>query len=157
MKLSDYISEERVILDYDARTAEDVLKSLCSAMECCGAVCAAPDLLKKIKERELLGSTGIGEGIAVPHIHTEANAISAAFLRTKRPVDFDAIDGKPCNLFFLVVSPDDKRSQYLQLMATISTLVKYSGLHEKLLKARDAREAMRFIAEAEEQVACSTR
>ena len=157
MKLSAYISEERIILDFEAHSAQDVLHKMCDIMECRGTVCSGPDLLEKVRKREELGSTGIGDGVAVPHIHTDANGISVALLRTKKGVDFGAIDGNPCRLFFLVVSPDDKRSQYLQLMAIISTLVHHDGLREKLLAAGTPEEAARAISEADEKVACSTR
>ncbi len=157
MKLSDYISEDRVILDADVESAEDVLKQMCSAMECCGTVCAADDLYRKVREREELGSTGIGEGVAVPHIHTEANAMSVAVLVTRNPIDFDAIDGKPCRLFFLVVSPDERRAEYLQLMATVSALIHHSELRNRLMEARDPGEVIQAIREAEEKAACSAR
>jgi len=157
MKLSDYIAEDRVILDADVESPADVLKQMCNAMECCGTVCAAGDLYRKVQEREELGSTGIGEGVAVPHIHTEANSMAVAVLITRNPIDFDAIDGKPCRLFFLVVSPDERRAEYLQLMATVSTLIQHSELREQLLEARDAKEVIKAIVEAEEKAACSTR
>ena len=156
MKLSEYIAEDRIILDADVKSAEDVLKQLCNVMEHSGTVCAAQDLFRKVQQREELGSTGIGEGVAVPHIHTEANAMSVAVLITRDSLDFDAIDGKPCRLFFMVVSPDERRAEYLQLMATVSTLIHHSELRERLLEAHNPAEVMQAIAEAEEKVACST-
>ena len=88
-----------------------------------------------LKRRESLGSTGIGKGIAIPHGRSLAvNEVRVLFARSTAGVDFEAMDGKPAHLFFLIVAPpQDKRNEYLPLLGRIVELVKEKKLRDKLL------------------------
>lgn len=99
-----------------------------------------PDLLLEMLERrESLGSTGIGKGVAIPHGRSLAVVhLKVVFGRSEKGIDFDAIDGKPVRLFFLIVAPpQDERNEYLPLLGRIAELVKDKKVRDRLLKVTD--------------------
>ena len=146
MKLSEVLTEERVVLDFDAKTKEDAIGALV------GPVVNGFDretVLSEIVEREKLGSTGVGQGVAIPHVRMEAiQEPSVVFGRSSRPVEFDAIDEEPCSLFFLVLGPTsaDAQDAYLKTMAKISRLMRSADVRQKLAAAGTAAEIISAIA-----------
>jgi len=108
-------------------------------------------LVDDLIEREKLGSTGIGRGIAIPHVRTDAlNRLVIAFGRTKKGIDFNALDNKPVHLFFLIASPEDVQDEYLNTLARISRLLKDEKLREQLIKAKTEDEIIALFREKEE-------
>jgi len=108
-------------------------------------------LVDDLMEREKLGSTGIGNGIAIPHVKTNAiKEIVVAFGRSKKGIDFNALDNKPVHLFFLIATPEDYQDEYLNTLARVSRLLKNEQLKEMLLKAKSVEEIITLFREKEE-------
>ena len=149
MKLTELLKEQRIALDVEAKTRDEMIGKLVDL------VVNGYDrqaVLDAIMEREKLGSTGIGHGVALPHVRLDAvNAAEIAFGRSTRPVDFDAIDDEPCSLFFLVLGPtsQDAQEKYLQTMAKISRLMRNAEIREALGAAATPSAALAVIAEQE--------
>lgn len=97
------------------------------------------DVLERIEERERLGSTGFGRGIAIPHARVSGiKRPVAALLRLEKPVEFDAADGMPVELVFGLLSPEKAGAVHLQALAAISRVARQEGLHTALVQAPDA-------------------
>ncbi|HQC23908.1 MAG TPA: PTS sugar transporter subunit IIA, partial [Syntrophales bacterium] len=102
-------------------------------------------------EREKLGSTGIGDGIAIPHGKLKGlERLVISFGRSRQGVDFDAIDGKPVHIFFLLMAPESSTGQHLKALAKISRMLKDPGFRSDLMAAENAEEIYRKIAEKDE-------
>lgn len=98
-------------------------------------------------ERESLGSTGIGDGIAIPHVKTKvARDFILAFGRSSEGVDFDALDGEKTFLFFILASPKDEVGRHLKILAEISHLVKDKFIVKLLRQAKDKKEILKIIS-----------
>lgn len=149
MKLANLLSEQRMVLDMDVKTKEDAIGKLVDLM---ANGYDRQGLVEAIMEREKLGSTGIGHGVAVPHVKLDAvDTTEIAFGRSARPVDFEAIDDEPCSLFFLILGPTRQEAQekYLQTMAKISRLMRHAEIRKALASAGTPAEALAVIAENE--------
>jgi PTS system nitrogen regulatory IIA component len=105
-------------------------------------------LLGVLNERERLGSTAIGDGIAIPHGKLRGiTKILGVFGRSTAGVDFDSLDGNPTQLFFLLIAPEDSASLHLKALARVSRLFKDAGFRQHLLEAPDAAEIYRLLKE----------
>jgi len=125
-----------------------VLHALAERIAGRGAVANAVDLYQKLLEREQLGSTGIGAGIAIPHCKLPGlKSGVVAIGMVPQGVDFGAVDGQPVKVFFLVVSPSDSPAEHLQVLAAISRWVKADRHAEKILALRDGDAAYDFLQE----------
>ena len=110
-------------------------------------------LYEVITEREKLGSTGIGEGVAIPHgkLKNIGNLL-ISFGRSREGVDFDSMDGKPAHLFFLLIAPEESVGVHLKTLARISKLLKSQDVRKRLLDAETAEEIFSVITEEEEKL-----
>lgn len=146
MKLSETLNADRIVLDFDAKTKADAIGALVDP------VVNGYDqdtILNEILEREKLGSTGVGQGVAIPHVRMAAvEEPAVVFGRSTKPVDFEAIDDEPCSLFFLVLGPTsaDAQDLYLKTMAKISRLMRSADVRNKLASASTADEVIAIIA-----------
>ena len=112
----------------------------------------SPAILASLTEREQLGSTGFGQGVAIPHGKIEGlNRIYGMFSRLAEPIDFKAIDGKPVDLVFLLLSPPDAGAEHLKALAAVSRLVRHGATVEKLRGARSRDALAAVIIGAEER------
>jgi PTS system nitrogen regulatory IIA component len=149
MKIVEFLRPECVIDSLTGQTGQAVLAELCRPL----AQTQRADgqrLLETLLEREKLGSTGIGEGVAIPHGKVPGlPALMASFGRAPAGVDFRAIDGKPTYLFFALFAPENSAGAHLKALARISRIFKNPGFRETILKAADAGEIFRLI-EAED-------
>ena len=106
------------------------------------------ELLRVLQERERLGSTGIGEGIAIPHGKLRsAGELLLVFGRSQKGVDFSSLDGRPAQLFFLLVAPDEAAGVHLKMLARISRLLKDPSVRRRLLEVPDAAAIYSIIRE----------
>ncbi|MCG8458212.1 MAG: PTS sugar transporter subunit IIA [Holophagales bacterium] len=111
------------------------------------ALGSSDDLYQALWEREQLGSTGIGQGVAVPHCKIRGiDRVMLAVGHVEKGIDFASVDGAPARLFFTVVSPESQPAAHLQCLAAISRWIKDSGEIEKLLAARDAKQMFGILA-----------
>jgi PTS system nitrogen regulatory IIA component len=125
MNMKDALKESCVIADLKGGTKREVLTELVSSLKEAGLIDDVQAAVSVILEREKLGSTGIGEGIAIPHGKTPGtDRILCAFGRSKEGVDFDAVDGKPAHIFFLLLAPEDSAGLHIQMLSRISRILR---------------------------------
>ena len=148
MKITDILVREASILDLTATGKDALLEELATALAAAEASLDREDLLGVLREREALQSTGIGEGVAIPHGKIQGlDRLVATFARSRTGVDFESIDGQPTQLFFLLVVPEQSGGQHLKALARISRFFRDASFREKLLAASDLDEIFRAIEE----------
>ncbi len=145
MRIIEFLRPEAVIDNLTGQGAQPVLSELCKPLATIYKV-DGQRLLETLLDREKLGSTGIGEGVAIPHGKVPGlPALMASFGRSRAGVDFRAIDGKPTHLFFTLFAPENSSRTHLNALATISRISKNPAFREAILKAKDAAEIYRLI------------
>ncbi|MGA6971137.1 MAG: PTS sugar transporter subunit IIA [Candidatus Binatus sp.] len=148
MKITDILSSDMVIGDLKGTTKPDVLNELAKALAEKYKEIKLADLNAVLAERERLGSTAIGDGIAIPHGKLRGvTTIVGAFGRHAQGVDFDSLDGEPSQLFFVLVAPEDSASLHLKALARVSRLLKEASFRSHLLTAKDNAEIYSLIKE----------
>ena len=152
MKILDYLKEDRILPDLEGTDKVSVLKELSGVLlEPC-QVSSPEELLRVLLDREKLESTGIGDGIAIPHGRLKKlKTFVLSFGRSKRGVDFDSIDHKASHLFFLVMAPENSAVNNLKLLGRIVTLLKDSSFKKRLMDAPSRKELFQIISEEDEK------
>jgi nitrogen PTS system EIIA component len=145
MKIVEFLQPGAVVDDLSGTTSAAVLAELSRPLA--SSQKADPQrLLETLLDREKLGSTGIGDGVAIPHGKVPGlPALMASFGRSKRGVDFKAIDAKPTFLFFTLFAPENSAGAHLKALARISRIFKNPAFRESIMKAKDAAEIYRLI------------
>ena len=148
MRIAEFLREDLVSPDLAASDKAGVLAELCAGLARAYPSFSAQQLTGTLLEREKLGSTGIGEGVAIPHGKLPGlPGLLAAFGRKRAGVDFAAIDGKPPHLFFILFAPDNSAGLHLKALARISRLFKQPQFRQAILNAEGAPGIFRLIAE----------
>ncbi len=146
MKLIDILSKERIVPGLVSPDKKGVIQELVNVLSIEGVSPAR--LVQVLLEREKLGSTGIGDGVAIPHGKLrEVNQMIASFGRSIKGLNFDSLDGKPTHLFFLLVAPENSAGIHLKALARISRLFKDPQFRQTLMGAKDQEEIFRIIRE----------
>src|SRR4030066_349785 len=152
MKIMDYLNEERVIPDLQGTDKPSILRELSSVLVKPCQVTSVEELLQVLLDREKLESTGIGGGIAIPHGRLKKlKKFFISFGRSLKGVDFDAIDHKPSQLFFLVMAPENSAVDNLKLLGRIVTLLKDASFKKRLMEAPSRKELFQIISEEDEK------
>lgn len=150
VKITDYMSEDLITLDLKSKTKEAVLEELSGLMAKSSNIQDKNVIKKALMEREELGSTGIGKGIAIPHAKTDtASKLTIAFGISKEKIDFDSLDNEGVNIFFVFASPIEDSQIYLKVLARISRLIRNESFRNKLLNCKKPEEVIKFIGEEE--------
>ena len=138
MALSDLLPPYGVVTNLSASSRKQVIQSLAElAVRFCDAY--TRDIVDAVLERERLGSTGVGDGVAIPHARVEGvDRVFGVFARLKTPVDFDAIDGRPTDLIVMLLAPEDSSAEHLKALARISRLFRREDMRERLRGAADS-------------------
>jgi PTS system nitrogen regulatory IIA component len=138
MALSDLLPPDGVVTNLSASSRKQVIQSLAElAVRFCDAY--TRDIVDAVLERERLGSTGVGDGVAIPHARVEGvDRVFGVFARLKTPVDFDAIDGRPTDLIVMLLAPEDSSAEHLKALARISRLFRREDMRERLRGAADS-------------------
>ncbi len=150
MKLTDILVRDACLPDMKARTKKETLRELSNALA--GAVEGLDGgaLLNMLLEREQLGTTAMGDGIAIPHARMEAlDRLLASFGRSRQGVDFDSIDGKRTHLFFVLVAPGKEGSAHLLTLAHISRMMVPDDFRARLLDLETTEDLFRAFEEEE--------
>ena len=148
MKITDILAKEHIIIDLVANDKAEVLKELSSLLEKKGAITNKDALLTALINREKLGSTGIGENVAIPHAKLEnIDIITTAFARSVKGIEFESLDKKPVHFICLVVAPLNSTGLHLKALARISRLLKNSALRENILHANEVDEIFSLLVE----------
>ncbi len=148
MKITDFLSPQAVIPELSARSKAEVLQELANTLQQAEPGLRGKDLVAVLAERERLGSTGIGEGVAIPHGKvTGMGRLQAVFGLSRAGVDFEAIDGRPTHLFFALVAPENSAGVHLKALARISRLFKNPAFRAAILSASDAHAIYDLIVQ----------
>lgn len=152
MKLSDVLTKERIIINLNGKDKYDVLEKMVQMARASEKVTNETDLLKKVTEREKIKSTGIGGGIGIPHAQTSGVRDIIAFLGISEPgIEFNAIDGKPVHLIFLIATNERTDSKYLGLLSRIARLFIDEPFKQRIMKSTSPEEIMTLIIEKEKE------
>ncbi len=148
LKIVDFLSPTAITVDLAATNKRAVLEELVSLLSRDGKIKDLKATVDVLMEREKLGSTGIGQGIAIPHAKTDhAQEVMAAFGLSRRGVQFDSLDGEPVYIFFVLVAPPNAAGLHLKALARISRLLKDKFFRQSLRDVKDAAEIMKTIRE----------
>jgi nitrogen PTS system EIIA component len=148
MKITEILSPEMVLPTLAGQDKPKILNELAACLSAKRAEVDLKELNAVLNERERLGSTAIGDGIAIPHGKIRGvSQIVGVFGRALKGVDFDSLDGRPTNLFFLLVAPENSASLHLKALARVSRLFRDNAFRDHLMGAGDAAEIYRLIVE----------
>ena len=151
MKISNYLKEEMLCLDLKSTSKKDVIEELGSIIKNSKEVTDYEMFISDVMEREKLSTTGVGDGVALPHART--NAVSkfvVAFGRSKKEVNFNSIDKKKVNLIFLMGTPKNETLDlYLVLLAHLTRLLRKEDFRQLLLKAERPSEVIKAFKDIE--------
>jgi PTS system nitrogen regulatory IIA component len=145
MELADILSEEAVIVCSEIKTKRDVLLKLC---DCAARVTGhdAATIFQAVDEREELGSTGLGNGIAIPHgKFAGLGSVTAVFARLDTPIDFEAVDDQPVDLVMMLLAPMGAGADHLKALARVARLLRTDAVVASLRGARDAEQIHEII------------
>ena len=152
MNFTEILKRDFILDELEARNQHDVLAELVGVFAKGGVRFDPEAMLQVLLERERLGSTGIGEGIAIPHGKLQGlDEILLSFGRSSEGIDFDAMDGKPVHLFFLLMAPENSAGLHLKILAKISRMLKDPALRNNLLRAKSKEKIWRIIEEQEQK------
>jgi|SRR5437879_1880286 PTS system nitrogen regulatory IIA component len=148
MKITDILEPEMVVPQLKGQTKTDILRELAQQLCSKHPEIALDKLVAVLAERERLGSTAIGDAIAIPHGKLRGvGKILGVFGRSTVGVDFESLDGSPTQLCFMLVAPEDSASLHLKALARVSRLFKDAPFRERLMKAADSAELYKLIRE----------
>jgi mannitol/fructose-specific phosphotransferase system IIA component (Ntr-type) len=148
--LHEILSPERIRIPLAGATKDDILRALVETLHEGGAVSDAEAVLAAVREREAVLTTGIGSGVGIPHGKSEQVAeLALAAGVSPEPVEFEALDGKPCRLFFLLVGPESAAGAHVKALSRISRLVRREEVRDRLAAAESAEAFLEIVAEAE--------
>ncbi len=150
VNIAELLDPAAIVTELKGTRKEEVLAELTDSLLVAHPGLKREEVLRVLREREQLGSTGIGDGVAIPHGKLQKlDRQLIAFGLSRKGVDFDAMDGKPARLFFLLIAPEDAVGIHLKTLARISKLLKTPQVRERLQAAADRGQIHRVIAEAE--------
>jgi mannitol/fructose-specific phosphotransferase system IIA component (Ntr-type) len=148
--LTELLSPERIKIPLQATTKDELLRELVEVLVSPDAVPDLDVVLRAVRDREAVLSTGIGHGVAIPHGKAPGVAdLRMAAGRTDAPVDFDALDGEPVRLFFMLVGPESAAGPHIKALSRISRLLRKDSIRERLALAANADDFFRTLQEAE--------
>lgn len=141
MKISEVLNKETIIPELKATTKEGVIDELLALFANDERIIDLKEVKNAVMEREKIMSTGVGHGFGIPHCKTnKVTNILAAFGKTKEPIEFEALDGNPVNLFFLLIGKDNLVAPHIKLLSRISLLMNKSEVREKVTNASTAED-----------------
>ena len=152
MKLSHYLLSDQIIENLEAQSKKGVLEELAGVLVRKDSELDYEELVSILLEREKLGSTGIGRGVAIPHGKVkDIDSLAMAFGRSAEGIEFQSIDGKPVHLFFLLIAPENSAGIHLKALARITRMFKNEETKERFMAATSADEIYRIIVERDEE------
>jgi len=150
MKISELLDPQAIVADMQAKDKEKALVELAESLISCEPSLDHDAVIAVLQEREKLGSTGIGDGVAIPHGKLAGiPELKLVFGRSHTGVDFESMDGQPAYLFFLLIAPEESVGVHLKTLARISKLLKDAVVRKKLLEAPDQQAIYQVIFDEE--------
>lgn len=151
MHLSQLLNPQAINVSLQAKAKREVIAELVDLLEKAHGLASGGEVLDRVLKRETMMSTGIGNGIAIPHGKARAtDRLVAACGVSRTGVEFDSVDGQPANLFILLISPPDMGGPHVKVLANISRLLKDEAVREGLKRAESAQGFLSLLREAEE-------
>ncbi len=148
IKLSHLLKEKFINLELQGGKKNEVLSQLVDLIAQSRRIKNKKAVLRSVLEREKLGSTGIGNGVAIPHVKSKfVGDFTLALARINTGMDFGALDGEKTFLFFCLASPEEEVGMHLKILAEISRLVKDKFVVDLLLKAKNKKEVLKVISQ----------
>lgn len=149
MKIMDFLNKKAITANLKAADKEGAIRELVDLLAKADAITAKKeDIIKILMAREALGSTGIGQGIGIPHgKSSNVKSLVAAFGLSKKGIDFESLDGEPAYIFFLLLAPEESAGPHLKALARISRLLKDKYIREMLKKAETEKDIIRIISD----------
>ncbi len=152
MKITEMLRPEFVLDELHGQNKKEVLGELSAVFNRAGMALDSEEMLKTLLERERLGSTGIGDGIAIPHGKMAGlKEMVVSFGRSRKGIDFETLDGKPANLFFLLMAPENSAGLHLKALAKISKMLKDQAFRSRLMEARLRDGLFKIISEKDDE------
>jgi fructose-specific phosphotransferase system IIA component len=155
MKIAEFLCKDAVTNELDAVTKEDVINELVGSLVSAGAIEKKHKnkVVDILMAREALGSTAIGQGIAIPHGKSDATTkLVAALGVSKKGVNFDSLDGDPAYLFFLLVAPIDSAGPHLKALARVSRLLKDKFFRDSLKNAKTNKDIIDLVSQEDSRI-----
>jgi len=151
MKISELLNPQAIVANLKATGKDAALSELTDALLAVAPSLRRDEVLQVLHERERLGSTGIGDGVAIPHGKLKGMPeLMLAFGRSASGVDFESMDGQPAHLFFLLLAPEESVGVHLKALARISKLLKDVEVRQQMLDATDSEQIYKLICERED-------
>jgi len=152
MKVGDFLDPEAIVVHIKATSKREVLEELVDALVSVHRQFDRERMVEALVERERLGSTGIGDGVAIPHGKLDGlDRLIACFGKSERGVEFQSMDKKSAHLFFLLFAPENSAGSHLKALALISRLLKRPSLREELLRAQSREKIYEILTREDEQ------
>ena len=149
MLISDLLSPERIRCDVQSSSKKRLLEVISEELARDSSEFSKREIFESLIARERLGSTGLGNGVAIPHGRVKGSQhVQASFIRLKKPVPFDAVDGQPVDLLFCIAVPQDCGEDHLKLLAQVAELFSDPGLLQQLREAESSGRLLQLISGA---------
>lgn len=154
MNIMEFLDAKAVTCDVKSQAKDTVIKEMVALLAEAGSIKEkdTEKIVAILLEREALGSTGIGHGVAIPHGKSNCvTSLISAFGVSKSGMNFDSLDGEPVRLFFLLLAPEDSAGPHLKALARISRLLKDKHFRETLIAAKDEKLLVKIIRDEDER------
>jgi nitrogen PTS system EIIA component len=156
MRMSDFVVRDAIVSELAATTKEGVIREMVESLRAAGQFKSGDpeDIIRAILKRELLGSTGIGRGVAIPHTkHPSADRLVGTVALSRNGVSFESLDGEPVHVFVLLVSPQDRPGDHLRALENVSRRLRDDGFVRSLRGATTREGVWTLLEDADEQPA----
>ncbi|MBT8380356.1 MAG: PTS sugar transporter subunit IIA [Ignavibacteria bacterium] len=151
MKVTQLLEQKFILKEFKEEKKEDIINELINLFKDDPRVTNLNDVKTCVLEREKIMSTGVGKGFAIPHGKTNSiNEIIAAFGKSEKPIYYDALDGEPVHLVFLLVGKDALVGKHIKLLSRISRMMNSDEFREKLINANDEKEILKIFHDEEQ-------
>lgn len=154
MKISEFLDEEAVTCQLKATNKEDVIRELVGLLVKTGSIKDkdVPKIMRILMDREALGSTGIGQSVAIPHGKTDSvlRLVGAVGIAA-HGLNFDSLDGEATKIFFLLIAPQDSAGPHLKALARISRLLKERHFRDGLIAAKEEKTLLRILKDEDQR------
>lgn len=152
MRITELLTKETIAMDLSASDKNGVIDELVNQLDSAGKLSDIAQFKEAIHNRESQSTTGIGEGIAIPHAKVAAvKSPAIAFGKSKEGVDYQSLDGQPAHLFFMIAAPEGGAQTHLDALAKLSGILMDDTVRENLLQANSKEEILRIIDDADDE------
>lgn len=152
MKIADLLTLDRVVAGLQVSSKKRLLEQVSELIVQGSPELSASEIFEGLFARERLGSTGLGEGVAIPHGRIKgAQAAVGGFVQLQQPIDYDAIDSRPVDLLFCLIVPEESTEEHLQILATLAALFSNKALCQQLRETTDRNVLYKLLTQFEEK------